>query len=305
MVETLYKSLIISTLFPKSLYDAEYLIQVLNEISDSNFYNTVEFYFEGSDEDRALIKQALLKYKLDSVFLAGYPLKMNQLSLGDLDPAKRKQAIDSVINSIDQAYYYGSKKMLILSGKNYIQESDHKQSIEELEESVIELCSYAKDTAEDYVLDVTLEPFNDKGEPFFLIGPTGLTAEFAERVTNECNNFQLTFDLSHAVQLGEDPVESLSCLYKYVKHIHIANCVMDPTSEFFGDKHPPINFKGGEIFEEDIYRFISHASKLGFFNQVSMMGIEIITPQNSNELDLYRETTKIFKKSLLNIDQLA
>ena len=61
----------------------------------------------------------------------------------------------------------------------------------------------------------------------------GITADLARQIVNKYDNFGITYDLSHVIQLKEDVEHSLIKLHDYTNHIHIANCVInDKLSSF-------------------------------------------------------------------------
>lgn len=294
-----YKSLVVSTLFPETLHDGEALANKIKQLAKESFYNTVEFYYEGQPQKNEQVRNALQEQKMESVFLAGFPLKSRALDLGAIASDERQEAMDCARRSIDLAYYYGSKKMLVLSGKHRDNEEDNRRTFEHLVASLTELCEYAEQKATDYVLTLTLEYFNNKGEPYLLVGPSAMAAELAKRVKQKCSNFELTFDLSHALQLGEDPQKTLRDILTHVNHIHLANCVTkDSSSPLYGDKHPPFNIEGGDVYTEDLLRFMKEIRQSGVLAHDPIIGVEVITRPEWNADELYRESTRLFKETI-------
>jgi sugar phosphate isomerase/epimerase len=292
------RSIVINGLFPDTVHDPDRFAEAAEKVAQSSVYDTVEFYFEGALRDEEKVREALAAHGFRSVFLAGYRLKKDQLRLGDLDRKAREEAVAAVRTLIDRAYFYGSRKMLILSGARYSDPAQNERSLRHLEESLVELCRYAEQMAGEYVLGLTFEHFNDRGEPHFLVGTSEAMLWLAQRVSSVCGNFEVTFDLSHALQLGEDPERSLEMLAPHVKHIHLANCVIrDPGSPFYGDRHPPLGWEGGEVDLERARRFLSRARNLGLLDpsRGTVVGVEILTPPHVDAWSLYSETTQAFR----------
>lgn len=299
------KSLVIPSIFKGTVHDSGRLVQVLKGICKDRLYNTAEFYFKGGMEQEEEVRDALDFYGFKSIFLAGVPLKEGSLDLCHLEDIKRECAVNLVKELIDKAYYFRSGKIMIVSGKNYDGREEKEKAFNNLIKSVCSLCEYAKQKATDYVLDISLEYFNNKGEPYFLIGPNSDAKRFAEAVRGKYDNFELTFDLSHCLQLGENPIQSINNIRQYVNHIHLANCVIrEKSSVFYGDKHPPFGVEHSEVTKEFLYGFLKQLKEAGFFtcaHKNKVIGIEIIAREGMKESDVYREGTDIFNECITNI----
>jgi sugar phosphate isomerase/epimerase len=124
-----------------------------------------------------------------------------------------------------------------------------------------------------------LESFNNAGEPWLLMGPTARCLELARDVAKGHPNFGLTFDLSHALQMGEDALRSLLSIRRYCSHVHLANCVIrDRADPLFGDKHPPFGHPGGEVDAPWLAGFVRGLREGGFFaGREVTVGAEVIT----------------------------
>ena len=302
MISHIKKSIVMSASFKQSVNDFQYFEKKLALIKKEGYYDYIEFYFEGDKNQCEKIKQLLEKNKFDSIFLAGFPMKKDRIDIADFDNEKRAGAIEAVKMLIDKAYYFESKKLVIVSAKTYENEEDREKAFGYLCESIKQLCRYAQIKAQSYTLDLTLEYFNDKGEPFYLIGPSEFARKLAECVLSEYDNFEITFDLSHSLQLREEPVQALSETKGYVNHIHLANCVIsDKDDVFYGDKHPPFNISKGEVFDDGLVRFLKESH--GNYSLVDkgkdiIIGLEVITPEGSEDDDIYHKSTEIFKKAM-------
>jgi len=305
--EALVKSIVISASFPDTVRSADALVQALRLAAGEGFYDTVEFFHEGDRTAFARIRKELERFPQPSVYLAGAYLKSRQLNLGSLDERHRRHAIAETKKMIDQAYFFGSSKMLITSGQTPAAEAERKASFGLLADSLKELCEYAERRAEGRILQITLEFFNDRGEPYFLIGPTPVAKQLAEAVAPDCGNFEITFDLSHVIQLGENPAESLALLAPHVRHVHLANCYLkDANHPLYGDRHPPFELEDGEIGREDAFSFLLELERQGFFGrrEAWTMGIEVIPPPSADALDIYRKTTSLYREWMERLQQM-
>lgn len=295
------KSIVLSALFQDTVDHPDALLRALDMVEREQFYDTVEFYYEGAESRIGGIRSALDRFPQRSVFLGGTYLKRNRVNLGSLDAEHRRRAQAAARALVDRAYKFGSGKLLVTSGENYASRAERSASFDCLAQSLIDLCAYAGQTAERHVLTVTLEHFNDRGEPFYLIGPSPLAKRLADIVTAECANFEITFDLSHAIQLGEPPADSLAGMAQHVNHIHLANCYLkNPSHPMFGDKHPPFDYPDGEVRGEDLARFLGDIDRLGLLRKGSdlTVGVEVIAGEAGQAAQTYRQTTDLFKSLL-------
>jgi sugar phosphate isomerase/epimerase len=94
----------------------------------------------------------------------------------------------------------------------------------------------------------------------------------------------LTFDTSHIIQLKEDLPATYRAVRDVIAHVHLSNClVSDPSSPFYGDKHPPYGLKGGEIGVPELADFFKTLDEAGHFRQSfptgkPVLSLEVITP---------------------------
>jgi sugar phosphate isomerase/epimerase len=305
--DPLVKSVVITALFPEAMRSADALIRAIRLAAEDGFYDTVEFYYEGDPSASADIRKALDEFRKPPVFLGGAYLKKHRLNLGSLDEVHRQRAISETKRLIDQACLFGSSKILVTSGETLSLAAERQASFERLAESLKELCAYAAERSQDRTLHITLEFFNDRGEPYFLIGPTSVTKRLAESIASECGNFEITFDLSHVIQLGETPSESLAKLLPYVHHVHLANCYLkNPFDPMYGDKHPPFDWPDSEVSRDDVLMFLRDLKQTGFFDRREewTMGVEVITPESTDALALYHATTRLFREWIHFMQQM-
>lgn len=296
------KSIVFPAFFPKTVIDADYFIEKLQYVNEKGFYNTIEFFFEGSESDKKRIKEALERSNMNSIFLGAYYLKTNGINLGNLSHLKRNDAITITKKLVDEAFYYGSEKMMVVSGKNVTDKREAMQSFENLTDSLYRLCDYTDKLSENKTPSITLEHFNHIGEPYFLVGPTVCAVKLARKVKNYSSNFELTFDLSHIYQLKEDLRESFKAAVPYTNHIHLANCVTDDSqSPLFGDKHPPFDIPGGDVSSERLMEFLKDLSLLKQFQDFTI-GIEIIPAAADLENAVFEKGTEVFKKSINTLE---
>lgn len=251
------KGLVTSPFYPQSREDLSALLASLAQVAAEKQFEVVEFYYEGEPEDYPLIGRTLRDLRLESVFLAGFAMKRDQLDLGAASDSLRQKAIATCIRHIDYSYMCGAGKMLILSGPATNTGGDIDAYLDRFADSVRRLCKYAAAAQKERQLEIVLEFFNNRGEPYLAIGDLATICGLTQRLEDLNGQFGLTFDTSHVVQLDGDLYEYYRELRKFIRHVHFANCLTkEKDSPLFGDRHPPFNIEGGDLTDHDIYKFL-------------------------------------------------
>jgi sugar phosphate isomerase/epimerase len=173
--------------------------------------------------------------------------------------------VDTCKGLVDQAYELGARIMMVMSGPDP-GEPERKAARERLIDSLKQLCRYAGERAEDYLLAISVENFDRTIDKRALIGPTREAAEVIEAVRAEHSNCGLTLDLSHQPLLGETISDMIVEGTDPLIHAHFGNCVVrDPEHPSYGDQHPPFGIPGGENGIEELRVYLEALIYSGFF----------------------------------------
>ncbi len=195
-------------------------------------------------------------------------LLLNKLSLNDPDEAGRAAAVAEVKKSIDASYEMGAALCVCLTGPDPVDEAARKHEVDLLVDSLVEICKYSQDEAEDEPVWLSVEIFDDKIDKRCLLGPCDRCAETATRVREQVPNFGLTYDLSHMPLLGETAAEAFTTLGDYLIHIHVGNCQMDDTEdETYGDMHPRFGYPGSRNDLPELKEFVQSLIYSGYFER--------------------------------------
>ncbi len=286
---------VITAFFPEAYHDLETLLEGFRVCREAG-YEAVEFFFEG--EYREEISRELRSLGLDSIFSPSLYAKMHGLKLASGDAVERRRAVKTMTDYIHIGMEYGAKQAMLISGPEP-DESDIPEALSCLQESVGEICTHAYSRKEDFF--ITMETFNHKGEPYFLIGPTDRSIRFAQSVRRDHRNFGLTLDLSHLTQLREDQTGAVGNARSVCNHIHIANCVVsDPCHPLYGDKHPPLDYPKGDVDSQTLRSFVKRFLEDAEYHPGTgqIVGLEVIT----HDLSLCSDTavkTKAYFNELM------
>ena len=152
-----------------------------------------------------------------------------------IDARARARALDAACRMLEQARELGAENLMLVSGPDPGPD-DRAAAREALADSLATLCGLA--AAPSPPVGISIETFARRRPPRQLIGPTREAVDLLDRVASGHANFGLTVDLSHLVQLGEDPERSLRALAGRVRHVHLSTCITRKGHELFGDRHP-------------------------------------------------------------------
>jgi sugar phosphate isomerase/epimerase len=186
----------------------------------------------------------------------------NGLNINDTNEIERQKALKILKEGIDEAYYMETEAFTFLSGQYEVNKK--KEAYSALLKSTKELCEYARNKGN---MKIILEVFDHSIDKKSLIGPASLARMVAEEVKNEYDNFGLTVDLSHIPLIGENYEEAILPIKEFLEHVHIGNCVKDPSLPAYGDKHPRFGFPGGENDIEQVTDFLKFLLGIGFLNK--------------------------------------
>jgi sugar phosphate isomerase/epimerase len=268
-------SVVVSQAFPG--LSEEQLPTVVRRIVGELGFRAIEIVSIADARIREEVRMALENAGASAICLGGLPLLKAGLSLSS-DGDSRAQAVAFVCQLVDDADSFGARALLLTSGRD-VDEIDRPAAQARLIDSLLQVCEYALGRGLD--LRVRLEPTDRNIRHRQLIGPTEEALEIATQVGRRVDNFDLNLDLSHLLQLGENPLEGLRRAAGHCHHVHLANCVLeDPTSPLFGEQHPPFGYQGSEVGVQQLATILRTLSNEGYLAtpDLSTIGLEVVPP---------------------------
>jgi sugar phosphate isomerase/epimerase len=241
------------------------LLEKLGRVLEDDFFGAVEITRINDEKTRREARAMLDGAGVDVIFAAQPVILGEKLDLNAGDPAARKRAVDACKGLVDQAYELGARILMVMSGPDPA-EAEREAARERFVDSLKQLCQYAGEGAEEYLLAVSVENFDRNIDKRCLIGPTRDAANVIEAVRSEFSNCGLTLDLSHQPLLSETISDMIIDGADNLIHTHFGNCVMrDPENPLYGDQHPPFGIPGGENGIEELRLFLEALIYSGFF----------------------------------------
>jgi len=265
----LHVGLVHFMMFPQVMGGEGPVLETLAQVARDPFWDVVEITRIKDPAVRRQVRDLVDQAHMHLGFGAQPGLLMNRLNTAALDEDARRAAVADVRQSIDQAYEHGARLLAMIDGLESWPGAAHKErAMDQAVRSLKELCAYAQEKAQDYLLTISLETFDRAIEKKSLLGPTQDAVTVARRVREDYPNFGLTIDLSHLPLLGETPRQSLTLAQDYLVHAHVGNCILrDQSHPGYGDKHPRFGVAGGENDVDDLAEFLRVLMAIGFFHK--------------------------------------
>ena len=69
----------LTPVYPQAITDYSCMEMLLEKISRQKLFDCVEIYFEGTQEQQKLLKEALKNRNLEAVYLGGLPIKRDEI----------------------------------------------------------------------------------------------------------------------------------------------------------------------------------------------------------------------------------
>ncbi len=282
----LRKGICLTAIYPEAMYDKDKLVDAIRQTAQTGFFSGVEYYFEGSEEDCKEIRDLISKHDLYSVFLAGYPMKNEHINISARDEAVRKNSSKFCKKLIKRAIKLGSDKVLILSGPVWDRE-DRELVVRQTVKSIQEIACFMDE--KDIVPEISLEFFNNNGEPYLAVGDFETLKMLCKQI--HINNFGITYDISHAMQLGMDIRLTVKELLPWIHHIHIANSVSRvKTSPLYGDKHPLFGVEDEDLSLDEVFSLLKEFHEKKYFDDISLCSMEVIAREDHSSEWYFEET---------------
>jgi len=260
----MYLGIVHAMIFPQAQKDSKIYYSTLERLADDPYFTGVEVGFP-PDGDYLRAKKILAHFQENVVYTA-HPITLDErYDLGNPDEKSRKEAVKRVCEEVDRAHLLGIRKVGMTSGKE-VECPERKETKEKLIASLREICKYAADKKPR--TEVLLETFDFNVEKRRMLGPSREAARMADLLSRDVSNFGILLDLSHIPLLGEDIETSVKLVSKYLRHVHIGNCVIKDTEHpMYGDQHPQFGIQGGEIGVKELRRFLFACFECGYLNE--------------------------------------
>ncbi|RLG03204.1 MAG: sugar phosphate isomerase/epimerase [Thaumarchaeota archaeon] len=277
--------------FPETIRGEKGILESIRKILLDDDFKVIEVTWIKDPKIRKEAAELFDQSGIKVLYAAQPRVLLQGLNPNALNEEERKRAVEDLKKGIDEAIEIGAKGFAFLAGKDPGPEK-RSEAKKQLIKTISELCDYARSREKD--LMVELEIFDREIDKKALIGPSREAAEVAKIVRKEHSNFGLLHDLSHLPLLGESPREALEPIKKYLTHIHIGSCVLDPSHEAYGDKHPRFQLKGSEVDVYDLRDFLKTLFDIGYLGGEPKVVSFEVSPRPGEDPELVIASSKRF-----------
>jgi len=277
--------------FPETIKGEKGILESIRKILLDDDFKVIEVAWIKDPKVRKEAAELFDQSGIKVLYAAQPRVLLQGLNPNALNEEERKRAVEDLKKGIDEAIEIGAKGFAFLAGKDPGPEK-RSEAKKQLIKTISELCDYARSRERD--LMVELEIFDRDIDKKALIGPSKEAAEIAKIIRKEHSNFGLLHDLSHLPLLRESPKEALEPIKKYLTHIHIGSCVLDPSHEAYGDKHPRFQLKGSEVNVYDLRDFLRTLFDIGYLGGEPKVVSFEVSPRPGEDPELVIASSKRF-----------
>ncbi len=238
-------------------------VETVRQIALDPFFTAIEITHIENTETRDAVL-SLLQLSGLSVGYGAHPAILGQgLDINALDASERSHACKTLMMHIDEAIYMGAENFVLLSGRDPGPEK-RENALEALINSLNELCAYSSSKKGP---NIVLEGFDSTVDKCCLFGPADLGQRLSGAVRKQHDNFGLLVDLSHLPLIGESPSQAIDPVKDSLMGAHIGNAVTDSSLAGYGDNHPPFGTPGSANGLNEMVDFLKALLKAGFLNE--------------------------------------
>lgn len=264
-------SLVVAQAFPG--VDDDEVPGIIDRAAAEHGFEAFEVVPARTPSVRAVVASTLASRSVGAVFLAGLPLLRAGATLSGL-AEERRRAVATVRDIIEQSADAGAEAVMTTSGPQDPLLS-HMDAVAALVDSLTELAAFAAERAPG--VTVRLEPTDTNLQHRQLVGGTALAMDVVAGVRALGQRIDLNLDLSHILELGEEPAESFKLAASSCQHVHLANCAIAPGHPLRGDRHPPFGHPGTEVGAAELAGAVRALRGTGYFaNGDLLLGLEVI-----------------------------
>lgn len=232
MSQTLYPSAHILEAFMPWLYDEKRFILALETVIQNRFYRNVELPSFLARENRNTIRKILSDNDLTAITFVAPFLNARQMSLCDLDDARRHEVVEFLKMHADYAAECGYTTFGVPSGP-YPGDELRDEAMDAQADSLAQIADYTAQLG----MICSIEPLDRYAHKKGLIGPMDEVVPWFKPLHEAHPNLFLHWDSAHEQLGGLGIFNTLELSAPYLSQIHLCDCIDDPSHPCFGDLH--------------------------------------------------------------------
>lgn len=253
--------LVYHMLYPQILGDQGLHESTLNSFLERSDIDTFDYCLPYDREIRGRLIPKVKNCGIEHVY-ATHLFPLLKIPFGSTNVQEQGLIRLAMEDTIEAAHQSGATGLIFASGAD-VNESERPASRQAFAEFCRWLCKQLKER--DMV--ALLEPFDRTFDKKFLYGPTRECIDLIQSLEPDVGNLKIELDIAHLPLMYEDFDTAIKTVAPYLGRVHLGNCVMsNPDDPFYGDKHPPIGYEGGEIGTERLAEALLCLLHCGYLN---------------------------------------
>jgi sugar phosphate isomerase/epimerase len=277
-------------LYPKCTMDADDHMRTILEFVKRNDIETLDCCIPYGEERRKVVIPAVRDCGKEVVY-AFHLFPLRKISLGSVNPGEQGLTRLAVDDQVKVAAAVNATGFVFASGSDVPDEERPAAR-----EAFRDFCRYFAGVLKPHGMDALLEPFDRTFDVKFLYGPSEECVELIDSLLPQVDNFGIELDMAHVPLMGETFEHAIRVCSKHLRRVHLGNCVMrDTTNPWYGDKHPPMGFEGGEIDVPQLVGILECLLDVGYLSKenrgalvIEMRPFPDRTPEETAEDNLRR-----------------
>lgn len=194
----------------------------------------------------------------------GYLMPTSKIPLGTLSFTERQQIVLLAKDQVDAAYACGARYFMQSVGADP-GPGNRRKAFEGLGEYIFEVSSYI--TGKGGNMPFLIELMDREICKKSLCGPSDEVIEFVDALSGKVPDIGVVLDINHIILMGETFEHAFNTCKKYLRHVHLGNCILkDRSHEWWGGAHPPVGMEGGEIDIPQLTGIFRILLKTGYLN---------------------------------------
>jgi len=248
-------------LYPTSMSDPDYHAETLCRFVKRDDIQTLDLCIPYGEKRRAAVIEAIRSCDKEVVYsLHLFPL--GKISLGSLSPVEQAQARLIVEDQVQVAAAAGATGFVFGSGRDVPKQRPQARRV------FADFCRWFCGKLKPHGMVALLEPFDRTFDKRFLYGPTAECVDLIRSLAPEVHNLRIELDVAHLPLMGESFSGAFRTVAPYLTRVHLGNCVKrDSSHPWYGDKHPPLGLKGGEVDVPQLVDILRVALDIGYLSR--------------------------------------
>lgn len=229
----LYPSAHIAELFFPEMTQEAKVADIVRRIADIGYYRGFETGIIHQPEIARQIRTVAEERRLNVTQWLTFELLKDNLNMCSLDAELRKKSMLRACELVHLAAECGTTKLSLVSGSD-----PGPEQREEAKKVFGEVLVQIGEVVRQYPgMIMQIEPLDRFAHKCQLIGPTPETVSWMNDLKADCPDLYMAWDSAHVALNEEDLAESLTLSAPLIGQLHLANAILDPAAEGYGDWH--------------------------------------------------------------------